>query len=197
MLTLAAALAEDLVPRLLAAPLRSAQGSAVLGAADGRPADADSPDAGPSSHIEPGDDDAFLVPAVPQAQRQGWLQRFGSAVGFSTLPSVSHEEDSAYPEPNETARRQPDAGGQSAESDVSTGDQDDDAVPVRTAMASWRRRVDAAASAARHVQAALLGYRPFPALAHFGSHTLLHAVPAQMHAEGSTPVAGLQQPAQR
>ena len=188
------------MPRLLAAPLRMHGLPATSSAVADSSADADSEDAAHQGLAGTGNRTDLLTPASLSQQQRGWLQRLGTAIVGGVLPSISQQDDIwLQSEPDKCPDQHPDGDADAHDGgrEASAGQQADDAAVISTVAAAWRRGVQLALSAVRQLQASLLGYRPFPAMAHFGSQTLLHSVPGLIHGDEVTPVVTPQQPTQR
>lgn len=168
--------AEDVVPRLMAAPIQSGQGAGAMRA---------SPAAGSSSAES-------SVPAQPvtlsrpdrDLPQPGWMPRLGSIVNVSSILARLGLQSDGEAELEKLVD-----GPAGAVVDYSGPQSPTDSIRSATqlqpsidpAAAAWRQGTEYASSAARQLQAVLLGFRPFPARAHFGSNTYLQPVPTNAH----------------
>ncbi len=157
------------MPRLLAAPAPTVEGAgAVRTMSVGRP-NADSFDAAPAA-----------TERTQELQRRpGWMPHFRSAVKTSSILTwLGLRGDVGQAELDEFVGGRPEADAASTINELLPHTGEAEHAPASAAIAAWRQGADIAASAARQLQAALLGFSPFPARAHFGSHTYLRPVAA-------------------
>ena len=169
--TLATAGAEDVVPRLLAAPAPTTEGAGAVRAMSASQSIAESADAAPAATTnEHGQQwwPAWMPRVAPAAKTSSILTYFGlrGGDGQAELDELIGERAEANAASNIVEPLPPTREAEHG--------------PTSAAVAAWRQGADFAASAARQLQAALLGLNPFPARAHFGSHTYLHPVAANV-----------------
>jgi len=157
------------VPRLLAAPAPTVEGSeAVRAMSAGRPK-ADSSGAAPA-----------VIETTQELQR--WpdsMPRIRSAAKTSSiLALLGLRRGDGQAELDDLVGGQARADAASNNNEPLQPNKEGEHGPTSIPVAAWRQGVDLAASAARQLQAALLGFNPLPARAHFGSHTYLRPVAA-------------------
>ena len=164
------------MPRLLAAPARTAEGAGALGAGAMRAMSAG----------QPNPDSSDAAPAVTESEVElqrwpGWMPCIRSAARTSSILTwlgLPRDDGQAELDDLVGGRQEADAASTLNEPMPHTGAAAH--APTSAAVAAWRQSADFAASAARQLQTALLGFNPFPARAHFGSHTFLNPVSAKM-----------------
>ena len=178
------------MPRLLAAPAQLGQGQRAMSTARAwGPSSADSLNA------------AQVGTPGPQRKAQwqpSWMPRiypWTSASSVLTRLGLRRHDGQAELDKlvGERAPRERDS---NASESLPQPRQDEIASSSAT-MPAWQRATHSAASAARQLQAALLGFHPFPPRAHFGSHTYLLPAPANARRNRVAEAADPQSPAQR
>ena len=180
--------AEDVVPRLLTASALTVKGANAKGATSA----ARRPNA-ISSDAQPG----TAGPRRELQRQTGWMPRMTSGAKISSILTWLGLRRDGQEELEKLVGGPVKRDAAPASEECLRHTTENQYLPTSAAGTAWRQGADFATSAARRLQAALLGFRPFTARAHFGSHTYLHPVASNARLSEDGGGVAPQTPAQR